>query len=151
MASFCPKCGSAVPAGAGYCASCGTSIASTSAPGEPVPAAGYAPVNTQPGVAAGQYMPVAAPAPNTGPVPAKSGGGLKVVLIIVAIVAGIGAIAVGIVGYGVYRVVHDSTHSQEHEVTCVYGKKFPPCRGCRHPRFVLVRAAHHIDTHEHFK
>jgi len=51
-------------------------------------------------------MPVAAPAPNTGPVPAKSGGGLKVVLIIVAIVAGIGAIAVGIVGYGVYRVVH---------------------------------------------
>jgi hypothetical protein len=52
---------------------------------------------------------------------------------------------------GVYRVVHDSTHSQEHEVTCVYGKKFPPCRGCRHPRFVLVRAAHHIDTHEHFK
>jgi hypothetical protein len=38
---------------------------------------------------------------------------------------------------GIYRVIHDPAHAQEHDVTCVYGKKFPPCRGCKHPRFVL--------------
>ena len=52
---------------------------------------------------------------------------------------------------GIYRVTHDPAHAQEHEVTCVKGKIFPPCRGCKHPRFVLVKAAHHIETHEHFK
>jgi hypothetical protein len=52
---------------------------------------------------------------------------------------------------GIYRVVHDPKHAQEHEVTCISGKKFPPCRGCAHPRFVLVKAALHIDAHEHFR
>ena len=52
---------------------------------------------------------------------------------------------------GIYRVTHDPQHTQEHEVTCIAGKIFPPCRGCNHPQFVLVRAAHHIETHEHFK
>jgi len=52
---------------------------------------------------------------------------------------------------GIYLVTHDAHHSDPHEVTCVYGKKFPPCRGCDHPRFKLVRAAIHIASHEHFK
>jgi hypothetical protein len=52
---------------------------------------------------------------------------------------------------GIYRVSHDSSHAQPHEVTCVYGKVFPPCRECRHPRFELVRAAHHVETQELFK
>ena len=53
---------------------------------------------------------------------------------------------------GIYKVVHDRYHAQEHEVTCVRGKEFPPCNHCSHGvRFVLVRAAHHIDTHEYFK
>jgi hypothetical protein len=52
---------------------------------------------------------------------------------------------------GVYKVTHDSTHAQAHEVTCVFGKTFPPCGGCKHPRFILVRAAQHIEHHEHFK
>jgi hypothetical protein len=52
---------------------------------------------------------------------------------------------------GIYQVIHDPRHSVEHEVTCVYGKKFPPCRSCPHPRFKLLRAAHHLDTHEMFK
>ena len=52
---------------------------------------------------------------------------------------------------GIYRVTHDKNHAQEHEVTCVRGKRFPPCRGCAHPRFQLVHAAHHIETHELFK
>jgi hypothetical protein len=39
---------------------------------------------------------------------------------------------------GVYRVVHDPVPTKEHEVTCVYGKKFPPCNSCGHDvRFVL--------------
>ena len=52
---------------------------------------------------------------------------------------------------GIYRVVHDPAHHEPHEVTCVYGKRFPPCRDCHHPRFVLVRAAQHIESNEHFK
>jgi hypothetical protein len=53
---------------------------------------------------------------------------------------------------GIYRVIHDPQHSQEHEVTCVYGKPFPPCNHCgHHVRFVLVRAAHHIESQENFK
>jgi hypothetical protein len=53
---------------------------------------------------------------------------------------------------GIYRVVHDNNHAQEHEVTAVIGEHFPPCNGCgQHPRFQLERAAHHISKHEHFK
>jgi hypothetical protein len=52
---------------------------------------------------------------------------------------------------GIYRVTHDPAHSQPHDVTCVYGKPFPPCRDCEHPRFTLARAARHIDTHDFFK
>jgi len=36
------------------------------------------------------------------------------------------------------------------ESTCAKGKRFPPCRDCSHPRFVLKRKAHHIETHEFF-
>jgi hypothetical protein len=52
---------------------------------------------------------------------------------------------------GIYLVIHDPAHSAPHEVTCVFGKRFPPCRGCDHPRFRLVRAATHVESHEHFK
>lgn len=53
---------------------------------------------------------------------------------------------------GIYRVVHDSRHAQEHEVTCIIGKVFPACNDCgSHPRFTLVRAAHHIENHDNFK
>lgn len=53
---------------------------------------------------------------------------------------------------GIYRVVHDQNHAQEHEVTCVYGKRFPPCNHCGNDvRFVLVRGARHIETDENFK
>jgi len=53
---------------------------------------------------------------------------------------------------GIYRVEHDPGHTQNHEVTCVYGKPFPPCntRGC-HPRFVPVKLAIHIDSDKNFK
>ncbi len=51
---------------------------------------------------------------------------------------------------GIYRVTHQPAHVVEHEVTCVRGKIFPPCRNCEHPRFVLVHAADCIDNHELF-
>jgi hypothetical protein len=31
---------------------------------------------------------------------------------------------------GIYAVLHDGTHEEKHEVTCVAGKTFPPCHGC---------------------
>lgn len=52
---------------------------------------------------------------------------------------------------GIYKVVHDKNHAAEHEVTCVYDKVFPPCKGCgQHPRFILLRAAQHVDSNENF-
>lgn len=52
---------------------------------------------------------------------------------------------------GIYKVTHDSNHRQEHEVTAVMGEHFPPCNHCgEHPRFVLIRAAHHIRNHNAF-
>jgi hypothetical protein len=53
---------------------------------------------------------------------------------------------------GIYKVVHDNKHAEEHEVTCIIGKKFSPCNHCSNGvRFTLVRAAHHIDNHDEFK
>ena len=53
---------------------------------------------------------------------------------------------------GIYRVLHDPNHADEHEVTCVFGQTFPCCKHCGDDvRFVLEHAAVHIDSHEHFK
>lgn len=52
---------------------------------------------------------------------------------------------------GIYNVVHDPEHVESHQVTCIKGKIFPPCRGCHHPRFTLAKAAHHIENHEQFR
>jgi hypothetical protein len=52
---------------------------------------------------------------------------------------------------GIYRVIHDR-HAQPHEVTCIYGKVFPPCYGCgHHLRYRLVTASQHSETHELLK
>ncbi len=53
---------------------------------------------------------------------------------------------------GIYKVNHDRTHVQEHEITAIKGESFPPCNHCgSHPRFTLIRAAHHVHIHEQFK
>jgi hypothetical protein len=53
---------------------------------------------------------------------------------------------------GVYRVLHDSRHADEHEVTCVFGQQFPPCNRCGdYVRFVLELGAISIDAQELFK
>jgi hypothetical protein len=51
---------------------------------------------------------------------------------------------------GVYNVKHDPKHAAVHEVTCVEGSRFPPCKGCDHPTFELVRAAIHVKDHRSF-
>jgi hypothetical protein len=28
---------------------------------------------------------------------------------------------------GIYKVIHDPNHDEEHEVTCIIGAPFPPC------------------------
>lgn len=53
---------------------------------------------------------------------------------------------------GIYRVLHDSNHAEVHEVTCIHGKPFPPCKHCGHSvRFELAHAAIHIDSSTHFR
>jgi hypothetical protein len=53
---------------------------------------------------------------------------------------------------GIYKVVHDTVHREEHEVTAVSGESFPPCNHCgSHPRFQLVHSAHHIGRHDNFR
>ena len=53
---------------------------------------------------------------------------------------------------GIYQVTHDQNHHESHEVTVVNGEHFPPCNHCgHHPRFVIVRSAHHLATHKLFK
>jgi hypothetical protein len=53
---------------------------------------------------------------------------------------------------GIYRVVHDQVHTKDHEVTCVYRDKFPPCNDCGDQvRFVLERGAPHVYVDDNFK
>ncbi len=53
---------------------------------------------------------------------------------------------------GIYRAVHENQHAKPHEVTCDYSNRFPRCRDCgQSVRFVLVRAAQHVTSHERFK
>lgn len=54
---------------------------------------------------------------------------------------------------GIYSVIHDPAHAQQHDVTCVEGKRFPPCPGCKgeHPRFTLKAPAQHISKHPSFR
>jgi hypothetical protein len=51
---------------------------------------------------------------------------------------------------GIYQVTHETRHHQPHDVTCIEGKKFPPCKTCAHPRFVLKYKAQHIADHSSF-
>jgi hypothetical protein len=138
MANFCPKCGGPLLPNAGFCPSCGTSVAATGPSVAPVPevaATGYAPVNTQPPPNAppsqtwgtqGQYPGPGTPAAYPGSTPGSTpgsypgsypgappakGNGLKIVLIVVAILVGIGIVGAAIVSYSVYRVVHTVRNS----------------------------------------
>jgi hypothetical protein len=53
---------------------------------------------------------------------------------------------------GIYEVIHDQQHAQKHEVTCIKGKRFPPCRKCGDDvGFKLVRSAVHIEDNQWFQ
>jgi hypothetical protein len=52
---------------------------------------------------------------------------------------------------GIYTVTHDPEHRKEHDVTCIEGSVFPPCRSCAHPRYVLKERAKHIKDDQSFK
>ena len=52
---------------------------------------------------------------------------------------------------GAYEVIHDPSHTSNHQVICLYGRRFPPCAHCRYGvRFRLVFKALHVTDHEHF-
>jgi hypothetical protein len=91
VASYCSKCGTELAPGAQSCASCGTPVA----------------------------VPAAAAAPGTlPPAPPQTGGNnaVKIILIVVAVVVGLGIVGVACVGYIGYRVarsVHVSGSGKE--------------------------------------
>jgi hypothetical protein len=134
MAVFCAKCGAEVPAGAQFCAVCGTAAAGAATPAPQ----GYTPVNipSQPAAGAQQtaagsqplpgYTPVGSGVPPAGYAPAagyvqppaapvKSGGSaLKIVLIVLAVLVGLGILGAGAVGFTVWRVArafHVNSHN----------------------------------------
>jgi hypothetical protein len=81
MANFCAKCGSAISANEQFCTSCGAAAATHgSAPAQPIAA-----------------QPAA--------VPAKSGSSaVKIILIIVAVIVGLGILGLGAISYVGWRV-----------------------------------------------
>jgi zinc-ribbon domain len=106
MATVCPKCGTSLSSEAGFCPSCGAPIGGETAASSrefasppPVQAAPPPPAYGQPATA---YPAVA---------PKKSGGALKIVLIVIAVVFGLGILAVGILGYVGYRAMHAAGNS----------------------------------------
>ncbi len=53
--------------------------------------------------------------------------------------------------FGVYRVKHAPAHAPDHEVTCIKGRTFPPCRICGNARFILVNPAPRLESQEFFR
>jgi len=79
VASYCSKCGTELPAGAQACTSCGTAVAA-------------------PPMAATQIPPA--------PVQSGSNNTVKIILIVVAVVVGLGILGAGAIGFLVYSVAH---------------------------------------------
>lgn len=52
---------------------------------------------------------------------------------------------------GIYSVIHDGAHHQRHEVTCIEGRRFPPCNTCgKGVEFKLRVEAVHVQEHRSF-
>lgn len=52
---------------------------------------------------------------------------------------------------GIYDVIHDANHRTHHQVTCVAGNRFPPCRNCGDKvGYRLFEAALHLVEDETF-
>lgn len=127
MSVACAKCGAEIPAGVQFCSVCGTPVN----PGAPSSAgSAYTPVNIPGQAIPGQAVPGQAPSasqsagtpplPGYTPVaggpagyapavvypPAKGGSAIKIILIVLAIVIGLGVLGAGAVGFMVWRVAH---------------------------------------------
>jgi|ERR1700722_12075576 len=83
--AFCNSCGTALSPGTQFCNKCGAAIA------------GAAPVASPP----------VAPAPTGG------SSGLKIVLIVIAVIVGIGVLCVALIGFVGYRFAHNTHVKQE--------------------------------------
>ncbi|MGA8161390.1 MAG: zinc ribbon domain-containing protein, partial [Acidobacteriaceae bacterium] len=110
MASFCTKCGASIPDGNQFCTACGTPVGATAAPPpQPGPTAppAWTPIASS-APAQPAWTPVAASAgtpPVYGqPVPQRSGGAVKVILIVVGAFVGLGILCVALVMFGLWRV-----------------------------------------------
>lgn len=84
--AFCNSCGATLDGGAKFCTKCGA---------------------TQPGSAAAA-APVFTPATSTPGTPQKSGGALKIILIVLAVIVVLGILAVGGVSFFAYRIAQRS-------------------------------------------
>jgi hypothetical protein len=103
VAVYCGKCGAEVPSDKQFCANCGTPVAAVAAPPAFAPPS-YAPVPTSvppPGYPPQQSYPGA-----VAPVQAKSGGALKIILIVIAVFVGLGVLGAAAVGFTAWRVMH---------------------------------------------
>lgn len=106
MASFCSKCGAPLSSDTGFCASCGA----------PIGVAAAAPVVPPAAVPPPAYVQTAAPPPATGyPAPGayppaaaypaqSSNSALKIILIVVAVVVGLGILGASALGFMAWRV-----------------------------------------------
>lgn len=107
--AFCTNCGSVMDDNARFCVKCGKAV---------TPAAGAAAASAPASAPAAAGVPAPAPAQ-------KSGGALKIVLIILAILLIIGAIIAGVVGYGIYKLKKSVNISQSGDSAVIetpYGK-----------------------------
>jgi len=102
MPSFCARCGAPLPLSSDFCPSCGSPVAAVAPAGRAAALpSGY------PGSAGYRS-------------PAKQGGALKIVLIVIAVVVGLGVIGTGVIGLGVWRIsrgVHVTTNNNGTAVT----------------------------------
>ncbi len=102
MAGFCTKCGAPLASSTGFCSSCGAPVgAGVVTPQPPFPTAPPPPPYGQPGA----YP------------PRSSDGALKVVLIVVAVVVGLGALVAGGFWYFAWRVARTATSDNKGGVT----------------------------------
>lgn len=101
MAAFCTKCGGALTPGSGFCSSCGTPVAASAAPVPPPASTSAAPAQrVAPPAAYGPPPPAAYPAAP----PQGTSNVLKIILIVIAVVVGLGVLGAGAMGFMAWRV-----------------------------------------------
>jgi hypothetical protein len=111
MANFCTKCGAGLAEGVKFCTKCGAAVG------------GAAPAATPPAAPAAAPQATAAAAPAAKPA-TPSGGGMKVVLIVIAVFVGLGILGAMALGLGLWRLSRtvDVDRSGQVTVTTPKGK-----------------------------